>query len=159
MAGRQGRFFVSGQHRLRRKLRRMPPEITAGVGGAIMESAREIEEVMRFNWVMDRPPRLTTEAQIDLADNIGVKAPRRKSAHRVVESAEIGFGSKFGVRHWLKRQGFVARFLERGAQQFTRFPRSGVRFIEKTRGEVLPMAIRRIDRAVDRALQKFIERT
>lgn len=152
-------FFIRGKNRLRRKMRAWPDEIRREVSDEIDRIGIEAEQEMRFNWVSLRPGRLTSEGFIDLAENIKRKrtGPGRGEA-KFVEKVRVGFSKKFGVRHWLRRQGFVARWMERGASQFQRFPRGGLEFIAKTRREIYPRAIRDIDRAVHSAIVRVVRR-
>lgn len=154
----RGAFFIRGKDRLRRKMRDWPDDIRREVSDEIDRIGVEAEQTMRFEWFSLRPSR-STDVYIDLAENIKrQRTGRGRGESKFVEKVRVGFSPKFGTRHWLRRQGFVARWMERGARQFTRYPTGGLEFIAKTREIIYSHALKDIDRAVHSAIVKVVRR-
>ncbi len=136
MAGKRSR--MSGQSRLRKKLRMMGPAVR-----------KEIEPVMR------KSAKLLEEAIAEAAP-VGNRDPvhMRDAAHSKVSSDglsfQVGYGNRPGFkRQWKKGQGFVAVFAEYGTKNHPAQP-----FVRPVWKKHVPGVLKAIDRAVDRGLKR-----
>ena len=137
MARRSG---LAGVSRLRRTLKRMPPEFT----DAARKSVSEAAELIKFQQLRDVPVETG-----DLAQSIEIRLGSDKL------SAEIGPGAR--TKKAQRLAGWRAKFTEFGTEP-SRKRKGGtpakpfvVPSLEKHRGEVIQM----IDDGVDRALAGF----
>lgn len=126
---------LNGGSRLRKKLRRMPAEITAGIGPVIEDGLREIAAEIKAT-----APRDTGA----LADATHWQLSRDKLGGVVGYSA-----NRSGFKTLWKRGGFEALFVEFGTKTQPARP-----FIRPAFRAKLGAILDRIDHAVNAALRK-----
>lgn len=124
---------VLGTQSLRRKIKRMPDDIKAGVQDAIKDSADVV-----YSDALSRAP-------VDEGD-LAAALHRKLSGDKL--AARIGYWRKGNIRRW-KRAGWRAHFTEFGTKDQPAQPFLGPAFRKNK-----TWIINRIERAVDLALKR-----
>ena len=125
--------IIRGQSQLRRTLAKLPKDIQKLVSDALKKSAEDI-----FNDAQ----RLVPRDQGLLAKNMHIKRGSRGLSY------QIGYWKKGNIRKW-KKAGWRAKFIEFGVRG-----RTGTPFMAPAWRKNENKVIKRIDDAVDKALEK-----